>query len=306
VKKLNPIALAMLVGLISSSAWAVPVPPGSARTFVSATSGRDAGPCTLQYPCLTFNYALSQTSWGGEVIAIASGSYAPVTITQSVTLEAAPGVYVGITAPASGAGVSVNGISGALVVLRGLTITQSSGGGNGINFTSGLALTVENCVINGNGSTENVGILNVAEDSELFVKDTVVHNFFIDVVIASPYTTASLSNVLLEGSLEDDGYAGLLVVAGAATISNSVIGNSYDGIYADGGLVNVESCQVANNVFGVEVDDGGIATVSNSTVTDNFEVGLYNDGGTLYSRQNNTVAGNGTPTSGTITPLSPL
>jgi hypothetical protein len=43
------------------------------------------------------------------------------------------------------------------------------------------------------------------------------------------------------------------------------------------------------------------------TVTDNFGMGLYNDGGTLYSRLNNTVAGNGPPDeAGTITPLSPL
>ena len=93
-----------------------------------------------------------------------------------------------------------------------------------------------------------------------------------------------------------------------ASISNSVIsGNALPGIIvAFGAELNVESCLVANNYIGIEVDSG-VGRVSNSTVTDNFGTGLYNEGGTLYSRQNNTVAGNGRPDeSGTITPLSPL
>ncbi len=116
MKKFSLIAIAVLAGLISAPAWAQ-----SPRTFVSSVPGQgsDAGSCTLQLPCVTLNRALSYTSPGGEVVVIASGSYAPVTIMQSVTIEAAPGVYAGITPVGEfGAGVVV---SGGTVVLRGLT-----------------------------------------------------------------------------------------------------------------------------------------------------------------------------------------
>ena len=309
VKKLSLIALAMLVGLGSSEAGTKPPALTAPRTYVSP-SGVDsiyANPAcaNIASPCQTLNYALSQTSWGGEVIVVASGSYAPVTITNSVTIEAAPGVYAGITAPASGAGVTVIGVSGALVVLRGLTITIPSGGADGIDFDSGADLSVEHCVINGSASEAPyyTGIYQGARESELFVKDTVIENFYegAGVVIYSSSYGNSLSHVLLE-----DNDVGLVAVEGAATISNSVSGSNYQGILAVGGEVNVESCQVANNYNGIEVDSG-VGRVSNSTVTDNFGTGLYNEGGTLYSRLNNTVAGNGPPDeAGTITPLSPL
>ncbi len=291
MKKLNLLALAMLVGLISAPAWAA-----SPRTFVSATRGNDQGNCSIMFPCLTFNFAISQTSAGGEVIAVDSGNYAPATITTSVTIEAAPGVYVGITPVGPlGEGVTVNGIAGAVVVLRGLTIY--GGGLNGINFNSGAALTVEKCVINGLFR----GILHSA--GNLFVKDTVIRNCTSVGVALNPSAShASLSHVWLE-----NGGDGIDADGGVATISNSVIsGNSGYGIIVRGGVeANVEGCQIANNV-----DDGiramfGTARVSSSTVTDNSGSAFANDGGTFDTFGNNTVAGNGSPNSGTITPLPP-
>ena len=252
---------------------------------------------TIANPCQTFNYALSQTLPGGEVIAVASGAYAPATITHSVTIEAAPGVYAGITPVGSGAGVTVNGIAGTIVVLRGLTI--QGGSGDGIDFNSGAALHVENCVINGMGSN---GIAD-SSSGNLFVKDTVIRNCgtFGVQLYGSSAAHASLSHVWLENDL-----TGLLVNYGVTSISNSVIsGNTNDGIGAGASAeVNVESCQIANNGRnGIGIVSGTIR-VSNSTVTDNTKYGLYQNGGTLYSRQNNTVAGNvGGDTSGTITPL---
>jgi hypothetical protein len=49
------------------------------RTFVS-TSGSDANPCTATAPCRNFAAALALTSPGGEVVAVTSGGYGPVTI----------------------------------------------------------------------------------------------------------------------------------------------------------------------------------------------------------------------------------
>ena len=53
------------------------------RTYVS-TRGSDANPCTRGAPCLTFQGALAKTTAGGEILALNSGDFGPVTITQSV------------------------------------------------------------------------------------------------------------------------------------------------------------------------------------------------------------------------------
>src|SRR5208282_3148026 len=63
MKKLSLIALAMLAGLISSSAWTKPPPPPptSPRTYVSP-SGDDyygnPGCSAIANPCQTFNFAI--------------------------------------------------------------------------------------------------------------------------------------------------------------------------------------------------------------------------------------------------------
>lgn len=298
MKKLNVIALAMLAGLISSAAWAVPVPSGSPRTFVSI-KGVDQGAC--QNPCLTFQYALSQTRSGGEVIAVDSGNFGPVTITQSVTIEAAPGVYAGITQSGTNAGVTVNGTSAAIVVLRGLTIQGTGGSGDGIDFNSGAALHVENCVINGVG---NYGIDHTGSGS-LFVNDTVIRNSFNGVELDNSAAHEALSRVRLEFNIS----YGLSDDSGVASIANSVISdNGYIGISSggSGAEVSVESCLLPHNFNGIANSGGGIIRVSNTTVTDGGGTGFYSGAGTFYSRQNNTVAGNFHDQLGTISPLGAI
>ncbi len=121
------------------------------RTFV-ASNGSDLNPCSLSQPCRSFLFAIAQTAPGGEVIVLDSAGYGPVTISQSVSIIAPPGVYAGITASQftgnSGCGVVVNAGNG-LVTLRGLTINNLGATGDGIRFNSGGALHVENVIVTG-------------------------------------------------------------------------------------------------------------------------------------------------------------
>src|SRR5215831_4846127 len=55
------------------------------RTFVSG-GGSDSNPCSRTAPCRTFGQALSQTSSGGEVVALDSAGYGPFSITQAVSI----------------------------------------------------------------------------------------------------------------------------------------------------------------------------------------------------------------------------
>src|SRR6266700_1968683 len=103
----------LAAGSFASGASRVPAVAGRAaagpaqRTFGSAGSGNDANPCTRTSPCRNFQAAIAQTLPGGEVIALDSGGYGPVTITQAVALIAPAGVYAGISV-FSGAGIAIN------------------------------------------------------------------------------------------------------------------------------------------------------------------------------------------------------
>ncbi len=66
------------------------------RTFV-ASSGADTNSCAITQPCRSFASAIALTAAGGEVIVLDSAGYGPVTITQSVSIIAPPGVYAGIS-----------------------------------------------------------------------------------------------------------------------------------------------------------------------------------------------------------------
>src|SRR5207245_10723104 len=93
----RPAVFAVIV-LSSFSAWA------AQRTFVSG-SGNDANPCTRDMPCRSFGAAIAVTSTNGEVVALDSAGYGPVTVTQGVATVAPNGVHAGISV-VSGAGVA--------------------------------------------------------------------------------------------------------------------------------------------------------------------------------------------------------
>ena len=75
----------MQVASVSASAT-------SQRTFVSH-SGLDTNPCSVDSPCRSFAAAITQTNPSGEVVAVDSAGYGPVTISQSVTIVAPLGVH---------------------------------------------------------------------------------------------------------------------------------------------------------------------------------------------------------------------
>ena len=145
------------------------------RTFVKST-GVDTLPgpvpnvCSVASPCRTFDAAMLQTLPGGEVIVLDSAGYGAVTISQSVSIIAPPGVYAGITA-SSGDGVTVNG-AGIVVVLQGLTINGLGTGNNGINFIAGDELHVIN------GSISNFALTGITAGGRLFVSDTIIRGNF--------------------------------------------------------------------------------------------------------------------------------
>lgn len=291
------------------------------RTFVSADPGvTDNTSCGRTQPCHTFTAALTAVASGGEVIVLTSGSYGAMTITKAVQLVAPTGVHAAIT-QSSGNAITVAAGASDVVVVRGLILNGPAS--SGINFDTGAALHVENCVIDG----FNRGI-NFDASGELFVKDTIVRNGFVGILISSSSgtTQASIDRSRIENnkgtgvvvsnnarvSVSDsvaagNGFHGFVVADGKMTISHSTAANNgASGFAVESGVVAVmavESCVATGNANSGMLASGGSDTlmrVSNSVATDN-EAGFGQVGGaTFESYGNNRVRGNTSDTSGLI------
>ncbi|CAG0994529.1 hypothetical protein BURK2_02590 [Burkholderiales bacterium] len=286
------------------------------RVFVSAASGNDANTvsvCAASAPCRTFGAAASVTLSGGEVVALASGEYGPVTLIDSIALIAAPGIRASITAT-SGAAVVIDEEDIA-VALRGLSIV-GAGGSLGVGMYGAGRLSIERCQIHG---FTDVGIL-VDAPAQVTIADTLVRNSgnygaaLINGVSANIAHTKflghSLSGILIGG---DTGST-----ATKASISNTVItgngagtGIAVQSLHSSATVaVGVNRSTVSGNLVGVEASSSGGAaaslSLSRSRISGN-DTGLKQSGtgAVLRSRGNNTVSGNNTATSGTITPLAP-
>ena len=116
------------------------------RVFV-APYGNDSNPCTFGSPCKTFQNALSVVAAGGEITAIDSAGFGPVTINKAITITSPNGVEAGIAAAVGLDAIDVQAGSSDVVVLSGLTLEGAQTGAIGINFTSGGELEVVNCFI---------------------------------------------------------------------------------------------------------------------------------------------------------------
>src|SRR5687767_6033207 len=148
------------------------------RTWVSGV-GDDVNPCSRTAPCKTFAGAISKTAAGGEIDALDPGGFGAVTITKSITIDGTHGAGFGSILASGTNGVNVNDGATAtpntiVVTLRKLSINGAGTtlGLNGINFTSGKAVNVEDCeIFNFSNAAINVA-KTTGVGAELYVTDT--------------------------------------------------------------------------------------------------------------------------------------
>jgi hypothetical protein len=270
----------------------------AARVFVSVF-GSDAGDCSNRStPCRTFGAGITQVDAGGEVIVIDTGSYGGATISKSVKLNVPVGVVAFTASP-----MTVAAGADDVVVLRGLTIKAlTPGTGNGILLTSGAAVHVENCVIDGWANGINVNT-NAAVD--VFVIDTIVRNASEQGLFVSPAGLGFTPRVTVDNSRFEDSGTGVLVSQGNVTVMRSVAAGGSFGFAALGvnAVLNVDSSIAANNVDGFFVQNSAVMRVARCIVTGNANTGFNNQPGlsTFESLGNNLVRGNTSNTFGTIT-----
>jgi len=214
------------------------------RTFVSGL-GVDTNPCSIAAPCRSFDVAIGKTIAGGEVLAIDSAGYGPVTITQSVSITAAPGVYAGISVSAAAdTGIKNSAANTGVVVLRGLSI-NSTGGTVGIQY-NGVGLTVEDCSISG----FNYGIVLLS-------------------------TVATIRNTVITGS----GLTAVYIVDGKTTLEKVLIDRAMAGIELKGAfgtaMLAMRSSTISN------VADGVLLSANAKASLDGVTINLATDAGVL-------------------------
>ena len=284
------------------------------RAYVSA-NGNDANTatgCPSTAPCRWFATAVSVVDPNGEVVAMDSGAYGGVVLTQSVSLIAAPGVYAGISV-FSGAGVTIN-TPGLNVVLRGMTI-NGMGGSTGVSIANAASVSIENCVV-ANFSGSGGAAISVNGPVPVRIADTVLRNNFYGVALQGG-AIADISTSRLLGNTQ----AGLYVYGAAAGTTSATLGTSLvtGGAYGVDALANAAGATVkvslirstvSNSGTGVNAESNAgsaVLALSGSLVTGNT-TGLRQNGAgaTLKSLGNNTVSENTTNVSGTLSTVPPL
>jgi hypothetical protein len=303
----------MVAGLLALGLQAAPAHAQQSRSFVSGLgSDLNAPNCTRTAPCRTFQVAHDNTLASGEIAVLDAGSYGAVTITKNISIINDGVGEAGALVSGGGTGITINAGPADSVTLRGLTIKGlvGFGGSNGIVFTRGFSLTIENCVIRNMTGAFPLGngvAFAPTTFSRLTVSNTVVTdnaNFGVAVApIGAVSASAMLDNVGMYNNATGFG-ANSAAITGAnlvgVAISRSVsAGNGQPGYFAfsaaagqpaDITLVNSVS---AANATGIRADGPGtVIGVGESTVTLNGATWVTNAGGNIRSFLDNQVFNN--------------
>jgi Right handed beta helix region len=267
-----------------------------ARVFLAGT-GNDAGDCTNQAtPCRSLQGAVTQCPVNGEIIILDNGGYGSATINKSLTVNASAGVVAFIART-----IAVNIASADKVVLRGLSMNGVVfGDNNGIAFSGGGTLVVENSVIAG----FSYGINQSTAGSNLIVNNCEFR--YNSNGVRNATNNDVNSNTVIENSrFEYNSDYGVRADGGTANVSirNSVFANNFGGVLTSSTsqsqpeLIVIDTCTVAHNAYGTVANTsaGGSATmrVTNSTI-DHNEYGMFliDTGAAIESYGNNRVTAN--------------
>jgi hypothetical protein len=260
------------------------------RTFVASTGVDSSSLCAATSPCRTLTSALVKTLPGGEVVVLDSAPYDVVTITMPVTILAAAGIFAGISAQPGQSAIAVAAGPSDNVFLRGLVIT-SEGGTNGILFSSGGALYLENMIVRGYNQPGQVDVnFAPAGAAKLSIKDSWIQSGNTGLLIANagPDIGVVIDNV----RFENNGTGVKAIANGRFTLRNSIVSSgSQDGINlaAANGLpltATLDRLLVSGNALAGITSGGTLpvyTTVSRSTIRGNGGTGIFVSGGGVPS-----------------------
>jgi hypothetical protein len=291
----------------------------NARSAVSV-NGLDSNACTPAQPCRSFATAIAHTNVGGEVIALDSAGFGTFTVTDSLIVEGAPGVYAGVTSNGTDAITINTSFSSTPITLRGLTINSVANVPDiAINMGNGN-VQVYNCVIN----RASAGLKATSTSSRFAVFDTTMTNVNDGIRVVPALIGGTIRGFANNVTVTNfSGFAFGIEGNSRLTVTHSTAAMGFIGFLSQNGLpanqvggqaeLNLEWCVGTSNSTGAYVTNtgnGGVTylRVSNSVFTNNSNYGMANGGNAssfLQTRLNNTVRGNeSSETSGILTTIS--
>ena len=269
------------------------------RTWVGTNNTYDANDCTKGTPCRTWAGALAKTAPGGEIVALDSGGFGPVTITQSVRLlgpDAASANTAGNDAIIIAAGPS------DVVTLRGIVVNGGnvSGTSRGVKIISAGTVILDHCEILGFGQ-RGISIEPTSNNMKVTLLDTAVRANLSNGIVIQP-TGTNLSVQMDNVHVQQNANYGISIASGSQiSVRRSVISNNgLSGFRLDGSVISssldLDQVEVSGNAIGIESLTGSTVRLSNTSIINNT-TGLQ-PGGSIYSFGTNRVTANGSGNSG--------
>jgi hypothetical protein len=267
--------LSLLVPIIGALALCLvhgtPAQAQATRTWVSGV-GDDANPCSRTAPCKTWAGAISKTANGGEIDALDPGGFGAVSITKSITLDGGGGQVASILVAGTN-GVNVIAQPTDVVIIRNVRFDGLLGNGsnsanagiNGINYTSGAQVVIDNCDIFG---FNNNGI-NVALGATGFlqVRNTTLRNNKVNGLAAT--TSSGFAVVQVYNSS----------FVGAAQTQGGISAGS-------NGFVTVSESNFQSLAYGAQTQTGGTVNADRSVFSSTTNALLAATGTTINASGN--------------------
>ena len=211
--------MASLLIMVSAAATQATV----LRAFVSST-GNDANAasnCPQATPCKTFAGAFPVVTAGGELIALDTSGYGPLTINKAITVATVPGVTAFVVAATGTSGFTVSAGATDLVVLRNISFNGSNAASTtGLTHNSGK-LFVENC--NFQQLTTGISVVNAVmnlKNSNLLGNTTGASVSGAGFDNNNPGTPATALLTISGGTVAFNGTAFFMTNPGGGTILN--------------------------------------------------------------------------------------
>jgi hypothetical protein len=309
------LAVAAVAALTIAVLSAAPADAQGIRSFVSAAEGSDSNNCGRGSPCRTLAVALQATNPFGEIVVLDPGGYGPVTINKSVSIVNDGVGFANITNGTAGANtITVAAGVTDVINLRGLTINGAGIDLEGILFTGGGTLNVQDCVIRG-FTANGINFVPIASSS-LTVVDTIVSNIggTTAAIVLQPTgtgltVTAYVDGVQVSGNNQHAIDVNTQTMSGGslqATVANSTLTDNPNGAgvlipVLSGPIVTLINTRLTNNSVGVNAG-GGAVYLAETTISGNTANGfIVRPGASILTFGNNRITD--TTNTGTLTTI---
>jgi hypothetical protein len=317
-----------------------------ANTYVSPRNGRDSDNpnCPITSPCATLNKALSVTGMGGQITVLGGGQFGPIVLTgpisitgsdfkQSFEIVADPtaqvgciGLPAGVCSVNNGYGVEIAAHANDSVNFTNVTVTAGVNGTGALKLMSGGMIQLSNNLYRGNDSGGPIVALYPnnpgTTQAEVYFSNSDIGFNTDGAVEVKPGGSTSLKVHFNHVEVHNANYGvrtdSSLLASPAVNLTTAIseseffsLANAAMNAFTTSGtgttIAVFDTVRILNAGVGIKAN-GPLSTVvmTDSTVSGNGTGITVQSGGHVFTPHNNTITGNGTNVSGSVTSAPPL